>query len=89
MRDVTNSVTDVIDIWEYAGSIPAPDLEGYSALMGSVDHVYRNGNATFDHVLVPTETKNVYLAIVVDLTNERVHGHHVLNLNIEYGKEAR
>jgi hypothetical protein len=85
MRDVTQSATNVIDVWDYVGSIPGPDLEGHSILVGLVDHVYRNGLATFDHVLVPTETKNVYLTIVVDLTDERVHGHHILDLYAQYG----
>lgn len=85
MRNVTHSATNAIDVWDYVGSIPGSDLEGYTVLVGHVDRVYRNSHATFDHVLVPTETKNVYLTIVVDLTDESVHGHRILNLNAEYG----
>ena len=81
MRDVTHSATNAIDVWDYVSSIPGSDLEGYTVLVGHVDRVYRNSHATF----VPTETMNVYLTIVVDLTDEGVHGHRILNLNAEYG----
>jgi len=50
-----------------------------------VEHVYRNGNNTFDHVLVVTKTKNVFLTVVVDLVRDTICGHRLLDLNQEYG----
>ena len=47
--------------------------------------VYRDAAGRFDHVMVMTKTKNVYLVIVVDLTGDGIHGHHLLDLNEKYG----
>lgn len=85
MRDVTHEVTNVLDIWPYVESIPIADLEGHEIFDRRVEYVYRDPNERHDHVLVMTKTKNVYLAIVVDLILDRVHGHRLLDLNKEYG----
>jgi hypothetical protein len=89
MSDVLRSATNVIDVWPYAAAIPAADLLGHKIVDGVVECVYRNGTNTFDHVLVPTQTKNTYLAIVVDLQRDTVFGHHLLDLNDEYGLITR
>jgi hypothetical protein len=85
MHCVTGSATDVLDIWPYVDSVPAADLEGHSIYDQFVEAVYRTGKDHFNHVLVMTRTKNVYLVVVVDLTNESVVGHRLLDLNREYG----
>jgi hypothetical protein len=85
MRDVLESATNVIDIWPYVAAIPTNELCGNSIVEGWVEHVYRNGNNTFDHVLVVSKTKNVFLAVVVDLVRDTIFGHHLLDLNHEYG----
>jgi hypothetical protein len=85
MHDVTTSTTNVIDIWPYVTSIPEADLEGHKVAPGVVDHVYRTSENTFDHVMVVTNSSNVYLVVVVDLVADSVHGHCMLNLNKEYG----
>jgi hypothetical protein len=85
MRDVTQETDGVIDIWPYVASIPSADLSGHQIYDEFVEHVYRDATGRFDHVLVMTKTKNVYLAIVVDLTLDRIHGHHLLDLNEKYG----
>jgi hypothetical protein len=85
MRDVLTAATDVIDIWPYVAAIPAPELFGNEIVDGCVEHVYRNKDDTFDHVLVPTNTKNVFVTVVVDLARDRIFGHYLLDLNHEYG----
>ena len=85
MRNVLATVTNVIDIWPYVAAIPTNELFGNTIVDGCVEHVYRNGNDTFDHVLVVTKTKNVFLTIVVDLVRDTIFGHHLLDLNQEYG----
>lgn len=85
MRDVAKTATDVIDVWPYVSAIPASELANHEAIRGVVEHVYRNGINTFDHVLVATKCANVYLAVIVDLVGQRVLGHHLLDLNFEYG----
>ncbi|HUQ69909.1 MAG TPA: hypothetical protein VM165_10320 [Planctomycetaceae bacterium] len=85
MRNVTDDAGDVIDIWPYVDAVPTADLCGHEVYDQFVDYVYRDGTGCFDHVLVMTRTKNVYLAVVVDLTHQRVFGHHLLDLNKKYG----
>ena len=86
MRDVSSAGDATVDIWPYVAAIPRPDLQGYAVAARSVEHVYRAAGDTYDHVLVPSETANVFLAIVVDLKHRKVLGHHLLNLNAKYGQ---
>jgi hypothetical protein len=85
MRDVTADAAPVVDIWPYVESIPEADLQGHELADGFVEYVYRSGDERFDHVLVSSTSKNVYLVIVVDLPGRRIHGHCLLDLNKEYG----
>jgi hypothetical protein len=85
MHNVTETATDVLDIWPYVDSVPDFDLEGHSIYDGFVECVYRNDDNSFDHVSVMTKTKNVYLVVVVDLAHDSVYGHRLLDLNREYG----
>jgi len=75
MRDVLATATNVIDIWPYIAAIPTNELFGHTIVDGCVEHVFRNGNDTFDHVLVVTKTKNVFLTVVVDLVRDTICGH--------------
>ncbi len=85
MHLVTESATEVLDIWQYVRSVPSADLEGHSIYDRFVEVVYRSDNDCFDHVLVMTRTKNVYLAVVIELARDSIYGHRLLDLNREYG----
>src|SRR5262245_39244921 len=85
MRDVTEVATDVVDIWPYVSAFPSDELQGYEVYDQFVEHDYRDAADQFDHVLVMTKSKNVYVVIVVDLICGRIQGHHVLDLNEKYG----
>lgn len=85
MRTIFGSLRNELDIWPYVWAIPTADLEGHTLGDGNVEHVCRNALNTFDHALVGTQTSNVYLVIVVDLVRNTVLGHHLLDLNREYG----
>ncbi len=87
MRDVLNEATNVIDIWPYVSAVAQTDLGSHSIHEQFVEHVYRTPTDTYDHVMIMTDTKNVYLVIVVDLVNDCIYGHHVLDLNEKYGLE--
>jgi hypothetical protein len=79
----------VIDIEPYVRGVPAPDLEGFSVhddLM--VEVVYQSQDGRFDLVHVMTRRKNVYLVVVIENKNDRIHGHCLLDLNKEYGLDA-
>ncbi len=85
MRNITDSVEEVLDIWPYVESVPALDLAGHSVDDGTVEAAYRSADGRFDHALVMTRTANVYLVVVVDLRADEVYGHYLLDLNREYG----
>jgi hypothetical protein len=89
MRNVTKEATNVIDIWPYVAAVNVEDLRGHEVYDRFVEFVYRDPTGRFDHVLVMTRTKNVYLAIVVDLSQDRIHGHQLLDLNEKYGLVGR
>lgn len=85
MRDVTGEATNVTDIWPYVDSVPPKELRGHEACDQFVEFVFRDATGRFDHVQVMTKTKNVYLIIVVDLRDNMIYGHHLLDLNEKYG----
>jgi len=87
MRNVTNEVTNVLDIWPYVSSIPQSDLNDHLPSDGIIDSVYRDASSRFDQVLVVTNTPNIFLVVVVDLDRDSIHGHHLLDLNQKYGLE--
>jgi len=86
MNDVTDRKLDPIDIWAYVDAVPPSDLQGHAIWDRFIEFVYRTDDNRFDHVLVMTKTKNVYLAVIVDIRRRAVHGHHLLNLIKLYGR---
>jgi hypothetical protein len=89
MEDITGredsvSPTGVLDIQPYLAAIPSADLRGHAAESWA-ERVYRSEDGRYDHVLFQTETKNVFLAVVVNLVSDNVLGHYLLDLNAEYG----
>ena len=86
MRNMSSQPEVVTDIWPYVDEIN-PTSEGVRQF-GDVSHVYRDGKSRYDQVLIQTDAANVFLVIVVDLTARAVFGHHLLDLNIEYGTAA-
>lgn len=85
MQNITGEDYDVIDIWAYVQSIPRNHLAGHEVYDHFVEYVYRSAVDRFDHVLIMTQTKNVYLVVIVDHRQDIVYGHTLLNLNNEYG----
>jgi hypothetical protein len=84
--DVTMTATNVLNIWPYVSNIPHTDYAGYSLTKDEdVKTVQRTSENTFDLVHVMTDVKNAFLVVVVDLKNDKVHGHFILDLNKEYG----
>ncbi|MCO6048130.1 hypothetical protein NG895_29905 [Aeoliella sp. ICT_H6.2] len=85
MQNVTQTATEVIDIWPYVQVVPLDDLLGNAIHDQFIEKVYRDASNRYDHVLVMTRTKNVFLVIVVDLEAKAIFGHHLLDLNEKYG----
>jgi hypothetical protein len=83
MANVTDEADPPVDIWPYVDSL---DLDSLGLPhVGDVRHVYRDAENRFDQVLIGTGRFNALLVIVVDLRDHTIRGHHVLDLNAEYG----
>lgn len=86
MIDVTDSAEPVLDIWPYVRELNEQNIVADSILNGElVEHVYRTGTSTFDHILLSGSWSNEYVVLVVDLNNCVIVGHYILDLNSEYG----
>ena len=86
MLDMTEKEIDPIDIWPYVKELKDQNLittKTYESEI--VDYVYRDNNDSFDHVLIPTDRENKYIAVIVDLHKKSIYGHYHLDLNKEYG----
>jgi hypothetical protein len=83
MQDMTAAPEAATDLWPYVDYLHPASL-GITQV-GDVVQVYRDGRGRYDQVLIQTGTANVFLVIVVDLAARAVFGHHLLDLNIEYG----
>lgn len=75
------------DFWPYVDSLP-PDVDGYIVEREEVtaSSVMRSGH--WQHVLLATDMPNVFVVLVLDLREQAVLGHRLLNLNVLYGVEV-
>lgn len=89
MKNVTSlgKAADV-DIFEYVAAVPADELRGHEIYERFVERVYRTDDGRFDHVMVMTRTKNTYLVVVVDIPANSIYGHHLLDLDDQYGQRS-
>lgn len=86
MLDVTEMAEPIVDIWSYVQHLVTDNVVlEYVYNNQLVEAVYRNDKSTFDHVLLPTDKPNAFVAIIVDLEQREVKGHFRLDLNKEYG----
>jgi hypothetical protein len=83
MRDVIDATGPAIDIWPYVDALDL-DALGLPGL-NEVHYVYRDARDRFDQILIGTGRFNTLLVIIVDRTLSLVYGHHLLDLNAEYG----
>ena len=83
MRRIAAGSAAAVDIWPYVDALSLDDLGVPS--IGEVRYVYRDGEGRFDQVLIGTGRFNALLVVVVDLRAQTVFGHHLLDLDREYG----
>ena len=85
MFDVTLTAEPSVDIWDYVKELVSENVVNVTVLQNfTVESVYRNGDNTFHHVLLPTSDQNCFIVIIVDLNNKSIKGHYRLDLNSEY-----
>jgi hypothetical protein len=86
MEDVTETAEPVVDISPYVSELIAENLILPNTLEEElIEIIYRNEEETFDHVLLPTDDEEIFIALVIDLENERIVGHYRMDLNEEPG----
>jgi hypothetical protein len=73
------------DFWPYADLIPTKDFEGHDCSAGEVHGVYRMTLNMYEHVLISSAKKDVFMVLVNDLELNKVYGHFLLDLNKAYG----
>ena len=88
MKRLPLSASPPINFWNYFDNIPDSDFENHNCMRGSVDFVWENVTGTFQHVLVNSENENVFMVVVLDLSDHKVLGHRLLKLDHEYGLNA-
>ncbi len=84
-KEDEHSPEGVMDIMPYVDSIPKDSLEGNELKDNLVESVYRSSDNKYDHVQLITNSKNIYLVVVIDLMVDCIYGHYLLDLNKEYG----
>jgi hypothetical protein len=76
------------DFWPYFEAIPVADFDGHDCSAGVVENAWRMSRGGFEHVLVNSEDRNVFMVLVLDRESGVVYGHRLLDLNREYGLDA-
>src|SRR5688572_18083807 len=77
------------DFWPYFDAIPADHFQGNDCSNGRVEYVYRDSSEVFEHVLVDSEDKNIFMVVVIHRSLREVHGHYLLDLTKKYGLNDR
>lgn len=88
MRRLEADTDAPFDFWEYFESIPSSDFQRHDCSAGSVSYVWEHPRGLYQHVLVNSDDENVFMVLVLDITNKHVLGHRLLNLKREYGIES-
>jgi hypothetical protein len=73
------------DFWPYFNAIPPEDFRGHDFSARAVPNAWKMPDSVYEHVLVRSETPNVFLVLVLDVIGRSVVGHHLLDLNRLYG----
>ena len=81
MTDVTETADPVVDITDYVEALAAEGLVLPNTIEEElIEIIYRNEDETFDHILLPTDDEEIFIALVVDLTEEQILGHYRMDL---------
>jgi hypothetical protein len=87
MRRVPTDGYPPFDFWSYVDGIPPEDFEGHQ-IQQTVTWAWEDANGRYQHVLLDTEDKNVFMVIILELWRREIFGHRLLDLNLEYGLNA-
>lgn len=85
MKQLSTDDEMPFQFWDYFDAIPSADFQEHDCSAGSVTYAWKTSTGAFQHVLVNSEDKNVFMVLVLDVANRCVLGHRLLDLNREYG----
>ena len=68
------------DFWPYFEAVPVEDFEDYDCSPGAVTYVWQVAGGRYQHVLVNSDDRDVFMVLVLDLQTNQVAGHHLLDL---------
>ena len=85
MERLSDDAEPMFDFWTYVEKIPVEDYKGFDCSAGQVADVYRHPGGRYEHVLINSDNRNVFMVIVLDRHAGLVVGHHLLRLDELYG----
>jgi hypothetical protein len=86
MTDVTESAQPIVNIWPYVEILRNDKIVlDYVFTNEFIESVYTNGDGSFHHVLLPTDNKNIFIVLIIDVIGQTIKGHFKLDLNQQYG----
>lgn len=85
MQRLSEGSEPLFDFWPYVERIPAEDFKGFDCSAEQIDRAYRHPDGRYEHVLINSDNRNVFMVVVLDRDTRSVVGHHLLNLNELYG----
>lgn len=85
MQRIGTEDTPPFDFWDYFESIPQQDFQGFDCSAGEVDNAYNEATGRYQHILINSDEKNVFMVLILDLNAANVYGHMLLDLNEAYG----
>jgi len=88
VRRLSQGEEPPFDFWSYVKTIPAEDFQGYDCSAGNIEYVYRDNSGRFEHVLINSTSRDVFMVIMLDRFAGLVVGHKLLNLPHEYGTDT-
>jgi len=80
MTRVSGGEAPPFNFWPYFEQIPLSDFAGHDCSSGSVTYVYRDPSGRYEHVLIDSEHRDIFMALVLDRDNLTVVGHRLLEL---------
>ena len=85
MTDVTETADPAVDIWPYVRFLVNEHAVSEQVVEETlVEKVYRDDTGTFDHIFLPTEKETVFIVIIVNIPEQLVIGHYILDLTEKY-----
>jgi hypothetical protein len=83
MIDVTDTAEPIVDIWPYVEELASDKIVPEQVFNNElVESVYQNEDGSFHHVLLPTEDQDIFIVLVIDVTERKIRGN--FKLDFEY-----